>query len=112
MKFLLDENLEHEVRHRLSKLGYEVTHVELEPTLGKGTTDTSIAEVSLERGWIIVTYDPDFVTDHSESEYFGAVYFEDDDLSAKEVADVLHTMASAYPESEFGQLQFGGREWL
>lgn len=59
-----------------------------------------------------MTYDPDFVTDYSEAAYYGTVYFDDDDLSASEVAEVLHSMATHYPESAFGQLQYGSREWL
>jgi predicted nuclease of predicted toxin-antitoxin system len=112
VKFLLDENLEHEVLHRLETLGYEAAHVERHRELGKGSEDASIAEFSLQREWVVVTYDPDFVTAYSEAEYYGIVYFDDDDLSASEVVTILHSMATHYPASEFGQLQYGSREWL
>lgn len=112
VKFLLDENIEHEVLHRLEKLDYTAEHVEFHPELGKGTDDTPIAKFSQENEWVIVTYDPDFVTDHNQSDYFGTVYFEDASLSAKQVADVLHTMTSHYPESAFEGLEFGSSEWL
>lgn len=111
-QFLLDENIEHEVLHRLEKRGYEVEHVEFHPELGKGTNDTPIAEFSLEHQWVIVTYDPDFVTEYQPTDYFGAVYFENAHLSAKQVADVLHTMASNYSTAAFEGLEFGSTEWL
>ena len=112
VRFLLDENLEHEVLHRLETFGYDVAHVEFHPDLGKGTDDAPIAEFSLRNRWVVVTYDPDFVKEHTESDFFGTVYFDADDLSARDVADILQTMAETYPESEFERLQFGGREWL
>jgi predicted nuclease of predicted toxin-antitoxin system len=77
VRFLLDENVEHEGRHRLEGLGYEVRHVQLEPRLGQGARDSDIATVSREIEWVIVTYDPDFVTQYAESDFYGAVYFED-----------------------------------
>lgn len=112
VRFLLDENVEHEVMHRLEKLDYTVTHVEFHPELGKGTDDTPIAEFSLRNNWVIVTYDPDFVTDHDTTDYHGAVYFDDADLSANQVADVLHTMGTHYPASAFEGLEYGSSEWL
>jgi predicted nuclease of predicted toxin-antitoxin system len=112
VSFLLDENIEHEVLHRLNKRDYTVEHVELHPDLGKGTDDTPIAEFSRRNEWVIVTYDPDFVIDHDESDYFGAIYFENASLSAKEVSEVLHAMVSAYPNSAFRGLAFGTTEWL
>ena len=112
VSFLLDENIEHEVMHRLRKRDYTVEHVEFHPDLGKGTNDTPIAAFSQRNDRVIVTYDPDFVVDHDASDYFGAIYFEDASLSAKEVSDILHAMASAYPPSAFRGLEFGTTEWL
>ena len=112
VKFLLDENVEHEVLHRLEKYGYTVEHVELHPELGKGTEDTPIAAFSQRHDWIIVTQDADFVIDHDETDYHGAIYFEDATLSAKQMSDILHTMASNYPASAFEGLEFGSTEWL
>jgi len=110
--FLLDENIEHEVLHRLEKLGHDVEHVEFHPELGKGTNDTPIAECSRKKQWVIVTYDPDFVNDHATTDYFGTVFFQDADLSAKQVSEILHTMATQYPESAFEGLEFGSTNWL
>jgi hypothetical protein len=112
VQFLLDENVEHEVLHRLEKRNYAAEHVEFHPELGKGTDDTPIAEFSTQDEWIIVTYDPDFVKEHDPSDYYGTIYFEDATLSAKSVADILHTMASHYPESAFRGLEYGSTEWL
>ena len=110
--FLLDENIEHEVLHRLEKYGYDTVHVEREPDLGKGTTDTTLAEFSNAHDRVIVTYDDDFIVDHDHSEYFGVVFFGEDSLSARQVADILHTMADLYPESAFEGVEYASREWL
>lgn len=48
VKFLLDENLEHEVLDRLETLGYEAARVERHRDLGKGSEDASIAAFSLQ----------------------------------------------------------------
>lgn len=62
-RLLLDENIEHEVFHRLENYGHEAEHVDFVPTLGKGAADTSIGEYSNEEDRAIVTYDDDFVTE-------------------------------------------------
>lgn len=112
VQFLLDENVEHEVLHRLKKYDYTVEHVELHPELGKGTEDTPIATFSRRQEWVIVTQDADFVIDHDEADYYGAIYFENATLSAKQMSDILHTMASNYPASAFEGLEFASTEWL
>ena len=112
VKFLLDENVEHEVVHRLRKYDYTVEHVESHPELGKGTADTPIAALSQREKWVIVTQDADFVNDHDETDFHGAIYFEDATLSAKQMSDILHTMASTYPASAFEGMEFGSTEWL
>lgn len=112
VSLLLDENVEHEVLHRLQKRDYTVEHVELRPELGKGTDDTPIAEFSRQNEWVIVTYDPDFVVEDDRFEYHGAIYFEDATLSAKEVADIIDAMVEQYPATAFQGLAFGTTEWL
>lgn len=100
------------MRHRLKKYDYTVAHVELHYELGKGTEDTRIAAFSQRQDWVIVTQDADFVKDHDETDYHGAIYFEDATLSAKQMSDILHTMASNYPASAFEGLEFGSADWL
>ncbi|MFB6180204.1 MAG: DUF5615 family PIN-like protein [Halorientalis sp.] len=112
VRFLLDENIEQQVLHRLEKYGYDVEHVEFVTELGKGATDTDIAQYSLANAAVIATQDDDFVTDHDDSDFFGVVYFEDATLTATEIADILHRMADSYPHSAFEGIEFGGRAWL
>lgn len=40
-RLILDENVEHEVLHRLENYGHDVEHVDFVPSLGKGTDDHS-----------------------------------------------------------------------
>ncbi|WP_135364184.1 DUF5615 family PIN-like protein [Halosimplex halophilum] len=68
---LLDENVEHEVCHRLRSDGYDADHVDFHDRLGKGDSDRALAQYSLENDALIVTYDDDFETHYGESEYWG-----------------------------------------
>jgi len=68
MRFLLDENIEHEVYHRLESDGHDVLHVEISDELHEGDTDESLAAVSRSGDWIIITYDDDF-RDDSDDDY-------------------------------------------
>jgi len=112
LSLLLDENIEHEVLHRLRNLGHEVEHVDRHDDLDKGDADEELARYSLEFERIVVSYDPDWVTELSEAEYHCVLLFEDQSLSAQQIARIVHTMSTVYPESEFQGLEKVGRNWL
>lgn len=112
MRFLLDENLEHEVYHRLQNYGHELLHVEVSDELSKGDTDAELAEVSRTGGWIIVTYDDDFRDNFSEDDYHAALYFADQTLSANKVADVLHNISTYYNQDQIRGFMTVGQSWL
>lgn len=109
---LLDENVEHEVHHRLENYGHDVEHVDFVHELGKGTDDYPIARYSGETGRVIVTYDDDFALEVDETEYDGTLYVNDATLSVKEVADIIHAVSQDYPQSEIDGLEYIGDEWL
>lgn len=69
-RLLLDENIEHEVLHRLENAGHDVEHVDFIARLGKGTSDDEIARYSLDADRTIVTYDDDFIEDVPSSGIF------------------------------------------
>ena len=108
----MDENVEHEVEGRLEALGHDIEHVDSVPELGKGASDSDLTAFSLTADRTIVTYDDDFVEDVPPEEYRAVLFFEDDTLSVKAVAEIVHTMASVYPHEEVRGLQKTGREWL
>lgn len=110
--FLLDENMEPQVSERLDAYGYDVEHVGDIPALGLGAPDPEIAAYSRQEQRVILTYDDDFVSERDDSEFYCAVYFGDDTRSAKEVADIAHSMADAYPESAFDGVEYGSLDWL
>ncbi len=112
LRLLLDENIEHEVLHRLESLGHDVEHVDLSREVGKGDTDPELARYSLEASRIIVTYDDDFVTDVGTSKYHCVLLIEDKDMSSRSVSRAIHAMSEVYPADEFQGLQKVGREWL
>jgi hypothetical protein len=104
----LDENVEHEVEGRLEALGHDIEHVDSVPELGKGASDSDLTAFSLTADRTIVTYDDDFVEDVPPEEYRAVLFFEDDTLSVKAVAEIVHTMASVYPHEEVRGLQKPG----
>jgi predicted nuclease of predicted toxin-antitoxin system len=112
MRFLLDENIEHEVYHRLGNYGHDLLHVEISDGLNKGDTDERLAAVSRSEDWIIVTYDDDFRDDFDEDDYRGVLYFTDQTLSAKTVADVLHEISTYYEQDELCGFLTVGNSWL
>ena len=61
---LLDENVEHEVRHRLRNYGHTVEHIGLHHHLEKGDEDRVLAQYSRSNQALIVTYDDDVETDY------------------------------------------------
>lgn len=111
-RLLLDENLEREVLDRLTDAGHDVEHVDTVAALGKGASDAELAAYSVATDRAIVTYDDDFVEDVPPAAYRAVLFFEDDTLSAKEVALVIHAMAEVYPYEEVEGLQKTGRQWL
>jgi predicted nuclease of predicted toxin-antitoxin system len=111
-RLILDENVEHEVCHRLANYGHDVEHVDFVPELGKGTADHPIAQYSLDTGRVVVTYDDDFVLEVDEETYRAVLYFDDATLSVDQVADVIHAVSQNYPQVELRGLEYVGKEWL
>jgi predicted nuclease of predicted toxin-antitoxin system len=111
-RLLLDENIEHAVLDRLVDAGHNVEHVDTVADLGKGASDTELAEYSVATDRTIVTYDDDFIEDVPPTDYRAVLFFEDDTLTAQEVATIIHSMAKLYPYEEVTGLQKTGRQWL
>ena len=111
-RLILDENVEHEVFHRLENYGHDVEHVDFVPELGKGTADHPIARYSLDTDRVIVTYDDDFVLEVDEGTYRAVLYFDDATLSVEQVADIVHTISQHYPQAELQGLEYVGEGWL
>jgi hypothetical protein len=111
-RLLLDENVEHEVTGRLEALRHDVEHVDSVPEFGKGASDSDLAAFSLTADRTIVMHGDDFVEDVPPEEYRAVLFFEDDTLPAKAVADIVHSMAVVHPHEEVRGLQKTGREWL
>jgi hypothetical protein len=111
-RLILDENVEHEVCHRLENYGHDVEHVDFVPELGKGTSDRPIARYSLDTDRVIVTYDDDFVLTVDDELYRAVLYFDDATLSVEQVADIIHTVSQNYPQAELQGIEYVGEEWL
>jgi hypothetical protein len=111
-RLILDENVEHEVQHRLRHYGHDVEHVDFIQELGKGTGDRSIAEYSLDTNRVIVSYDDDFVLDVDPDSFEALLYIGDATLAVTQVADIIHTVTEHYPQSELDGVEYLGPEWL
>jgi predicted nuclease of predicted toxin-antitoxin system len=112
LALLLDEMVEYEVKHRLENFGHDVVHVTSDNDVGSGDRDRTLAEYSRDSERIVVSYDPDWVEELSEDEFYCAIVIENEWLSAKEVSQIVHSMSKTYPESEFRGLQKAGQDWL
>lgn len=110
-RLILDENVEHEVLHRLENYGHDVEHVDFVSELGKATNDHSIAQYSCDSDRVILTYDDDFVLEVDETSYRAVLYIHDSRLSVKKVADIVHTVSQHYPQDEIHGLEYIGEEW-
>lgn len=111
-RLLLDENVEHEVMDRLTDVGHDVKHVDTVPELGKGASDTELAAYSIGTHRAIVTYDDDFIEAVPPSAYHAVLFFEDETLTAREVAAIVRAMTAVYPYEAVEGLQKAGRQWL
>jgi predicted nuclease of predicted toxin-antitoxin system len=111
-RLLLDENIEHEILHRLENYGHDVEHVDFVPELGKGTADTALGAYSKQADRVIVTYDDDFVTGIDGDAFRAVLYFDDVSLSPVEIADIIHSLSERYPQGELRDVESLGREWL
>jgi len=109
---LLDENLEHEVYHRLRSYGYDVVHVDYHDELAKGDSDHRLVRFSREHDRLIVTYDDDFESQYDADDYWGVLFFTDNDWSATAVADTVHRILDLYPPADLRGMNVVGREWL
>ena len=70
LALLLDEMVEYEVKHRLENLGHDVVHVTSHNDVGSGDRDRTLAEYSRDSERIVVSYDPDWVEELSEDEFY------------------------------------------
>lgn len=111
-RLLLDENVEHEVGHRLEHYGHDVEHVDFVPELGKGVDDGTIARYSLETNRVILTYDDDFVLTVDDDSYHAVLYLVDASVPVETVADIIEAVARQYPQTELDGVQYVGEEWL
>lgn len=111
-RLLLDENVEHEVLHRLENYGHDVEHVDFVSELGKGTDDYPIAQYSHDTDRVIVTYDDDFVLEVDEADYRAVLYIHDARISVKHVADIVQAVSNQYPQDEIHGLEYIDEEWL
>lgn len=111
-RFLLDENVEHEIGHRLANYGHNVEHVDFIAELGKGTNDHDIGEYSIEENRIILTYDDDFALKIDENQYRGVLYIPDVTRSVETIADSVHHISKLYPQDELQGFEYVGDEWF
>lgn len=111
-RLLLDENVEHEVGHRLQNYGHNSEHVDFVSELGKGTEDQAIGNYTLDEDRVLLTYDDDFVLDVSEEAYRAVLYVPDASLPVDTVADIVDAVASQYPQDELDGVEYVGPEWL
>ncbi len=88
-RLLLDEMTEASLSEYCGELGHDVERVVEEPELGRGTSDTVVAEYAENQGRLLVTYDSDFLTDTAAQRKIGVLYQPDDRTPPFETAKVI-----------------------
>lgn len=111
-RLLLDENVEHEVGHRLRNYGHDVEHVDFVPELGKGAADRSLGTYAREENRVILTYDDDFVLSLSPDDFRAVLYLPNATLPVHAVADIVDAVSRQYPQEELEGVEYLGSGWL
>ena len=111
-RLILDENVEHDVLHRLDNYGHDVEHVDFIAELGKGAADRELATYSLEEDRVILSYDDDFVLELTPDQFRAVLYLPDASLSVDRVADVVDEISNHFPQEELDGVEYVGSEWL
>lgn len=111
-RLLADENVDHRVVHRLRHYGHDVEHVDFVGELGKGADDGSIAQYSRSTDRLLLTSDDDFLTDFDETAYRGLLFVEDEGLSARQVSDIVHSIAELVSQEDVEGVFYVSRAWL
>lgn len=111
-RLLLDENVEHEVAHRLENYGHNIEHVDFVPELGKGASDDALAEYSVDTDRVILSYDDDFVLEVDDNAYRAVLYIPDSSIRPADLADIVHTVSQQYPQAELDGVERVSTAWL
>lgn len=111
-RLLADENVDHRVVHRLEHYGHDIEHVDFVAELGKGSADEKIAEYCRTTNRLLVTNDDDFLTDFDEEDHQGLLFIGDETLSAEQIADILHTIATTVDQETIQNVFYVSSAWL
>lgn len=111
-RILTDENVEPATRNYLEKLGHDVENVVDVDELGESATDEEIAAYASRTKRLILTQDNDFFTELDvQEDTEGVIYQKDQELSAKQVGDIVQNISEQYSPDRI-VLEYVGRNWL
>jgi len=112
LRILTDENVEPETRTYLCKLGHDIEHVVTVAELGESALDEEIAAYARRTDRLILTQDDDFLAEiDPRTETAGVLYQQDQQLSGKQVGDVVETIDQLLPRDEI-VLEYVSANWL
>jgi predicted nuclease of predicted toxin-antitoxin system len=110
-RILADEHVDRATRTYLEKLGHDIRFVVDIDGLGQSSTDGEIADYSLQNDLHVLTHDDDFLTDISAADTGGVLYLEDDELSCRQIGDIVCEMASYLPQQDV-VVEYVSKNWL
>jgi len=108
---LADENIERATVNYLTKLDHDIIRVQDTPELGPSATDSDIVTHANETGRLILSQDDDFFTDIDPKKTAGVLAQRDQQLSAREVGNIVDEMATYLPQ-EHVVLEYVTADWL
>jgi predicted nuclease of predicted toxin-antitoxin system len=110
-RLLCDENIEQATVNYLRKLGHDVERVPEVSALNEGDPDERLAEYSRETDRLVLTQDDDFLTDIDPTDTAGVLAQRDQELSARQVGDIVEEMAT-YISQDQVTVEYVTEQWL
>ena len=110
-RILADENVELATVNYLEKLGHDAVMVKDVADLGTGSIDPEIATYSRQHNRLILSQDKDFLSTVDPTDTAGVLAQRDQQLSARQVGDIIDRMATHIPQDEV-VLEYVNTNWL
>lgn len=111
LSFLLDENVEADLAHKLAREGHDVDRVVEIDELGRGTPDCEVRRYARETDRIIVTYDDHFAD--PDGNHVGVFYCPDQQLPVFNVFRIITAVVDHFDEREvLPPVVFLSENWL
>lgn len=98
-RFVLDEQVEPQVRRYLEREGHDAVHVRETDELGAGADDSDVAAYSVSTGRHVLTNDDDFFTELTD-DLPTVFYYPNQRLSAYKIVSIIEILDQQFVTTE------------